>query len=50
MALSPDGKYLVTGSGGPSFDDKKDYTVNLIEVESRTILHKFDNIHSGNNN
>ena len=41
MALSPNGKYLATGSS--------DNTVNLIEVESK-IVHKFDKIHSGNNN
>ncbi len=40
MAFSD--KYLATGSW--------DYTVNLIEIQSKTIYHKFDNIHSGNNN
>ena len=42
VAFSSDGKYLATGS--------EDYTVNFIEVESKTIMHKFENIHSGNNN
>ncbi len=42
MAFSPNGKYLVTGSA--------DKTVNLIEIESKKIFHKFDEIHSGNNN
>ena len=31
MALSPNGKYLATGSG-EEYSDIKDYTVNLIEV------------------
>ncbi len=41
VVFSPNGKYLATGS-----DDK---TVNLLDIESKTIYHKFDNIHSGNN-
>ncbi len=49
MALSPNGKYLATGSRYYN-SDIKDYTVNLIEVESKRIVHKFDNIHSSNNN
>ncbi len=40
--------YLATGSG--DYSDIRDYTVNLIEVESKRIVHKFDNIHSSNNN
>ncbi len=42
MAFSLNGKYLATGS--------YDETVNLLEIESKTIYHKFDKIHSGNNN
>ena len=42
MAFSPNGKYLATGS--------LDNTVNLIEIESKTIYHKFDKIHDSNNN
>ena len=41
MAFSGDGKYLATGS--------RDKTVNLIDLQSKTIYHRFDNIHSGNN-
>ena len=48
MALSPNGKYLATGSGD-NIRNIKDNIVNLIEVESK-IVHKFDKIHSGNNN
>ena len=41
MAFSADGKYMATGS-----DDK---TVNLIDIQSKKIYHKFDDIHSSNN-
>ncbi len=40
MAFSD--KYLATGSW--------DNTVNLIDIQSKTIYHKFDNIHKSNNN
>lgn len=40
--FSPNGKYLATGS--------EDNTVNLLEIESKTICHNFDEIHSCNNN
>ncbi len=40
MAFSCDGKYLATGSG--------DKTVNLIDLQSKEIYHKFDNTHSSN--
>ncbi len=40
MAFSD--KYLATGSS--------DNTVNLIDIQSKTIYHKFDNIHESNNN
>ncbi len=42
MAFSPNGKYLATGSS--------DRTVNLLEIESKTIYHKFDKIHDSKNN
>lgn len=41
MAFSPNGKYLATGSA--------DKTVNLIDIQSKTIYHKFNNLHEGNN-
>jgi WD40 repeat protein len=40
VAFSGDGKYLATGSW--------DKTVNLIDLHSKTIYHRFDNIHSRN--
>lgn len=39
VAFSPSGKYLATGSL---------MVVNLIEMESRTIFHKYDKKNSGN--
>ncbi len=42
MAFSPNGKYLATGSW--------DKTLNLLDIESKTIYHKFNKIHSVNNN
>ena len=41
VVFSPNGKYLATGSW--------DKTVNLLEIESKTIYHKFDKIHYSNN-
>ena len=41
MAFSGDGKFLATGSN--------DKAVNLIDLQSKKIYHKFDNIHTGNN-
>ncbi len=41
VAFSGDGKYLATGSS--------DKTVNLIDLQSKTIYHRFVNIHSSNN-
>ena len=41
MAFSGDGKYLATGS--------EDNTVNWLDLQSKKIYHKFDNIHSSNN-
>ncbi len=41
VALSNDGKYLATGS--------RDNMVNLINIQSKMIYHKFDNLHTGNN-
>lgn len=41
MAFSGDGKCLATGS--------RDNAVILIELKSKTIYHRFDNIHSGTN-
>ncbi len=41
VAFSGDGKFLATGS--------YDKTVNLIDLQSKTIYHTFDNIHSRNN-
>ncbi len=40
MAFSPDSQYLATGS----IDEK----VNLIFIKSKTVCHKFANIHTGN--
>ncbi len=48
VAFSPDGKYLASAAGTYK-GDNKDFSVNLIEVESRNIHHKFVNIHSSNN-
>ena len=42
VAFLPNSQYLVTGSW--------DKTVNLIDIQSKTISHKFDQIHSSNNN
>ncbi len=42
MAFSPNGKYVATGSFSK--------TMNLLEIESKTIYHKFDNIHDSNKN
>ena len=41
MAFSGDGKYLATGS--------YDKTVNLIDLKTKKIYHKFNNIHYCNN-
>ena len=40
VASSPDGKYLATSS--------YDKSVNLINVEERRVIHRFDSIHTGN--
>ncbi len=49
VALSHNGIYLATGSGD-YLNNTKEYTVNLIKVESKRIVFKFDKIHSSNNN
>ena len=41
LQISPDNRYLATGS--------RDYTVNLIDIHTLIIKHKFANIHSGDN-
>ncbi len=40
LAFSSNGKYLATGSW--------DNNINIIDLKSKTIYHKFDNIHSSN--
>ncbi len=40
VAFSPDSQYLATAS--------RDEKVNLIDIKSKTIYHKFANIHTGN--
>lgn len=39
VVFSPDNQYLASGS--------LDQTVNLIDIQSKTLYFKFDNIHSG---
>ena len=48
VAFSPDGKYLVSGAGGYSSEDK-DNTVKLWDVESKSLIHTFEG-HEGSVN
>ena len=40
VAFSPDGKYLATGS--------RDNTVSIIDMNQKSLLKKFDDLHTGN--
>ncbi len=42
VKFSPNSEYLATGSS--------DTTINLIDVNTRQLIHKFEGIHTGNNN